>query len=336
MGLYQLLKKNNMKSIIKFLVLAIIMTCTSNGIAQQDPLYTQYYNNFSLINPAYAGSHGLFTATANIRSQWAGIDDGPETQTLSIHGPSGNNVGLGFSVVHDQVYVLEETHVFADFSYLINPNENSSLAFGLKAGGSFLNVDLLSLGIENDVLFSENIDRFNPNIGVGVYYFTDRFFASVSSINILKNKHYKKSNNVVSSASKEMIFYLSTGYVFDLNENLKLKPSVLMRTVNNSPISTDLSMSLLWNNKMEFGISHRFDESISGLFQIRLSDQLKVGYSYDSFTSNIGDYNDGAHEFSIILNLGKKSNGKRVSPFYWMGKTIEREDAVNDQSDDEN
>ena len=324
-----------MKKIFKTIIISIIVVLGYNANAQQDPLYTQYYNNFSLINPAYSGSHGLFTVTANIRSQWAGEEGGPETQSFSIHGPSGKNVGLGFSVVHDKVFVLEETHVYADFSYTIEPNENSSLAFGLKAGGSFLDVDLISLGIVNDDLFSENINKFNPNLGAGVYYYTDKFYASVSTINILQTKHYKKSNNVVSSASDEMLFYLSTGYVFDLNENLKLKPSVLFKSINNSPVSTDISLNLLWSNRLEFGIAHRFEESISGLFQIRVSDNLKIGYTYDGFTSNIGDYNDGAHEFSIILNLGKQANSKRTNPFYWMGKEIindsenENEDSAN-------
>jgi type IX secretion system PorP/SprF family membrane protein len=310
--------KNNMRN----LVIVIIIGVFQQSFAQQDPLYTQYYNNFSLINPAYSGSHGLFTATANIRSQWAGEAGGPETQTLSLHGQTGKNVGLGLSIVNDKVFVLNETHVFADFSYSIAPNENSTLAFGLKAGGSFLNVDLLELGIENDNLFSENINQFNPNIGAGAFYYTDKFYASVSTINILKTKRYAKNSNVVSSASDKMVFYLSSGYVFDLSDVFKLKPSVMFRAVNGSPLSTDISASILWNDKLEFGISHRIDESISGLFQMRLTDNLKIGYTYDAITSELSNYNNGSHEFSIILNLGgnEANKSKRKPPFYWMKK----------------
>jgi type IX secretion system PorP/SprF family membrane protein len=309
-----------MNSIFKNLVIATIALITVQSFGQQDPLYTQYYNNFSLINPAYSGSHGLFTATANIRSQWAGEKGGPETQSLSIHGSTGKNVGVGLSIVHDKVFVLNETHVYADFSYSIAPTESSTLAFGLKAGGSFLNVDLLELGIVDDVLFAENINEFNPNIGAGAFYYTERFYASLSTVNILKSKHYDKNSTVVSNASEEMIFYISSGYVFDLNESLKLKPSFLLRGVNGSPLSTDISASFLWNDKLEFGISHRIDESISGLFQIRLTDNLKIGYSYDAITSDLSNYNNGSHEFSIILDLGKNDEkaSKRKPPFYWM------------------
>ncbi|SFS40417.1 PorP/SprF family type IX secretion system membrane protein [Lutibacter maritimus] len=306
-----------MKNIFKNSVLVLILAIGFESFAQQDPLYTQYYNNFSLINPAYAGSHGLFTATANIRSQWAGEAGSPETQTLSLHGPVGKNVGLGLSILNDKVFVLSETHVYADFSYSIYPSEYSTLAFGLKVGGSFLDVNLLELGIENDNLFSENLNEFNPNIGAGAFYYTNRFYASVSTVNILQTKHYNKSNAVVSSASDEMIFYLSSGYVFDLSDDFKIRPSVMLRVVNGSPLSTDISTSVLWLDKLEFGISHRINESISGLFQLRLTNNLKVGYTYDAITSNLSNYNNGSHEFSIILNIGKNKN-TRKPPFYWM------------------
>ena len=309
-----------MKNSIKNSTLVFFVLIGLQSYSQQEPLYTQYYNNFNLINPAYSGSHGLFTATADIRSQWAGEAGGPETQTLFLHGPLGKNVGLGLSIVNDKVYVLNETHVFADFSYSIEASENATVAFGLKAGGSFLNVDLLSLGIENDALFSENINQFNPNIGAGAFYYTDKFYASVSTVNILKTKRYAKSSNVVSRASDEMVFYVSSGYVFDIAEDFKLKPSVMMRAVQGSPLSADISASILWNDKLEFGLSHRLDESISGLFQIRLTDNIKIGYTYDATTSNLSNYNNGAHEFTIILNLGKtsKNASKRTPPFYWM------------------
>lgn len=306
-----------MKKIIKSTVniAALFLVLLSYG--QQDPLYTQYNSNFSLLNPAYAGSHGVFTATANVRNQWAGESGSPETKTISLHGPMGKNVGLGLSVVNDKVYVLNQTHVYADFSYAIYPSDNSTFMFGLKAGGSFLNVDLLSLGIENDNLFSENLNEFNPNLGTGAYYFTDKFYVGLSALNILQSDHYSNDSQVVSSASDALIYYLSSGYVFDLSESFKLKPSFLIRGTNGSPVSTDISASILWNDRLEIGISHRIDESIAALFQIRVMDNLKIGYSYDAITNELSNYNNGSHEFSIIFDIGTK-NSKQTNPFYWM------------------
>ena len=67
-----------MKNIFKQLVFVSAFLIILKSNAQQDPLYTQYYNNFSLINPAYLGNHGLFTAIGNIRSQWGGVPNGPK------------------------------------------------------------------------------------------------------------------------------------------------------------------------------------------------------------------------------------------------------------------
>ena len=307
-----------MKSIIKNITIVLFVLIGLQSYGQQEPLYTQYYNNFNLINPAYSGSNGHLTAVANIRSQWAGEAGSPETQTFSMHGAAGKNVGLGLSVVHDKVFIWSNTEVFADFSYALQVSETSTLAFGLKAGGSFLNVSLQELGIADDPNLSENINQFNPNIGAGVLYYTDKLYASISTVNILETNHYD-GNSTVSTASDNMVFYLSAGYVVDLGNDFKLRPSFLVRAVNGSPLSTDISASILWNNRLEFGISHRLDESISGLFQIRVNDYFKVGYSYDSLTNNLNNYTNGSHEISFVFDLGVngKYASKKRTPLFW-------------------
>lgn len=307
-----------MKISFKHTTIVFFLIVGLQSYAQQEPLYTQYYNNFNLINPAYSGSNGHVTATANIRSQWAGETGSPETQTFSLHGAVGKNVGLGLSVVHDEVFIWKNTTVFADFSYALELTETSTLAFGLKAGGSFLNVSLQDLSIDDDPNLNENINQFNPNIGAGVMYYTNKFYASLSTVNILETKHYEE-NNVMSTASDNIVFYLTAGYMLDLGNDFRLRPSFLVRAVNGSPLSTDISASILWNSKLEFGIAHRLDESISGLFQVRLNNSIKVGYSYDSITNNLGNYNNGSHEFSIVFDIGSKGSyaSKKKTPLFW-------------------
>jgi len=319
MDVYQLLKKaKKMKIIIKNITVVFFVLIGLQSYSQQEPLYTQYYNNFNIINPAYSGSNGHLTATANIRSQWVGEAGSPETQTFSLHGAMGKNVGVGLSVVHDEVFIWSNTEVFADFSYSLELSETETLAFGLKAGGSFLNVNLQDLGIDDDPNLNENINQFNPNIGAGVLYYTNKLYASLSTVNILETKQYDE-NSSTSTASDNMVVYLSAGYVIDLGSDLKFRPSFLVRTVSGSPLSKDISASFLWNNRLELAISHRFDESISGLFQVRVNNTIKVGYSYDSLTNNLGDYNNGSHEISLVFDMGLtgKHAAKKKMPFYW-------------------
>ena len=319
MDVYQLLKKaKKMKIIIKNITVVFFVLIGLQSYSQQEPLYTQYYNNFNLINPAYSGSNGHLTATANIRNQWAGEAGSPETQTFSIHGAAGKNVGVALSVVHDEVFIWKNTDVFADFSYALQVSETATVAFGLKAGGSLLNVNLQELGIDDDPNLSENINQFNPNIGVGVLYYTDKLYASLSTVNILETKHYDE-NSSTSTASDNMVVYLSAGYVLDLGNDFKLRPSFLVRAVNGSPLSTDISASILWNNRLEFGVAHRLDESISGMFQVRVNNSIKAGYSYDSLTNNLSNYNNGSHEISLVFDLGVngKYATKKRTPLFW-------------------
>jgi len=149
-------------------------------------------------------------------------------------------------------------------------------------------------------------------------YYTDKLYASLSTVNILETEHYD-GNSTVSTASDNMVMYLSAGYVVAIGNDFKLKPSFLMRAVNGSPLSTDISASILWNNRLEFGIAHRIDESISGMFQVRVSDTIKVGYSYDTITNNLNNYNNGSHEISLAFDLGVngKHAAKKRTPLFW-------------------
>lgn len=307
-----------MKIIVKTIVILVVFISSNQSFGQQEPLYTQYLNNFSLINPAYSGSNGHFTTTANVRSQWAGEPGSPQTQTFSVQGAVGKNVGLGLSVVHDKVFIWNNTEIFVDFSYALTVSESSTLSFGLKAGGSFLNVNLQDLGISDDPSLNGNINKFNPNLGAGVLFYNDKFYGSVSTVNILETTHYDK-NSTVSKASDEMVFYGSAGYVFHLGNEFKFRPSFLLRAVSGSPLSTDLSASFLWNSRLELALSHRFDSSISGLIQVRVNDNVKLGYSYDKLTSDLGNYNSGSHEISLVFDMGLtgKHAVKKKMPFYW-------------------
>ena len=300
----------------------VIILLTLNTYGQQEPLYSQYYNNFNLINPAYSGSHDFFTVTTSVRSQWVNEPGSPRTGSLSLHGGIGNNLGIGFSAVYDKVYVLNESHLYADISYTVKTSENSTLSFGLKGGGSFVNVDLQSLGINNDPLFNQNINEFMPNIGTGAFFYTDKFYISVSAFNLLNQKYYDRDSGIIASASKDVIFYASSGYNFQVSNKVNLKPSFLIRYVDGAPLSTDLSLGILFNKQIELGISHRIDDSIAGLLQLRVKDNIRIGYTYESYTNNVSQYLSGSHEISIAFDLGKTEakRSKQKPPFYWDGR----------------
>lgn len=308
------------------LILSVLMIMiTIEGYSQYEPFYSQYNNNFNLINPAYSGAHDFFTLTANVRSQWVNEPGSPKTGFLTLQGGIGNNLGVGFSAVYDKVYVLNESHLYGDISYAIRLNEESTLSFGLKTGGSFINVDLLSLGITNDLLFSSNINEFKFNMGAGAFFHTDKFYASFSTLNLLGNRYYSREGTNVNSANESPIFYVSSGYKFQTGDMIALKPSFLMRYANGEPMSLDVSLGVLYNNQVELGISHRINNSIAGLIQIRINGNTKIGYTYENYLASVSQYLGGSHEISLTFDLWKGRYGyryrnnrnKNEPPFYW-------------------
>lgn len=293
-----------MKTIYKLLII-LLFTFTQSISAQQEPQYTQYMYNMSVVNPAYAGSKDVLSLGFLVREQWVNVDGAPRTFTGFAHAPVGNNLGLGLSIISDKVGPVEELNVYSDISYTLRTGENSKLAFGVKLGFTNQTIGLLSLTQvdQNDPLFSENSQRTSPNFGAGLLYYQDDFYVGLSIPNILKTKHFEKSNGIITKASEEMHAFFTAGVVFELSDELKFKPSVLSKFALHTPLSLDVSANFLLNNKLEFGASYRWDDAVSGMFNVLVSDNLKVGYAYDHTLSNLGMFNSGSHEIFILFDF---------------------------------
>ncbi len=290
---------------IKTLVGIMIMLSLSSVYGQQDPQYTQYMYNQNVLNPAYAGSRGVLSLGMLARTQWVGVDGAPETLTLALHSPVGRNVGLGFSVIHDEIGPAKEDNLYGDFSYTIRTSGEGNLAFGLKAGFTFLDVRSLE-GLVADNSLNEPVNKTTPNFGAGLYYYTQKFYAGLSVPNFLETRHLESGNGRVSTASERINYFLTTGYVFDLSDNVKLKPSAMVKAAIGAPVSIDLSANALINDKFELGLSYRFDDSISAILGLNVSDDMRIGYAYDYTTSNFGEFNSGSHEIMLLFDFNRK------------------------------
>lgn len=291
---------------IKLLLGVFALLSTVLVFGQQDTQYTQYMYNMNVLNPAYAGSKGVTSLGLLGRTQWVGVDGAPQTLTLSLHSPIGNQVGLGFSVIHDEIGPVKEDNVYVDFSYTINTSEEGRLAFGLKGGVTFLDVRETTMVDDYDPL-NVPIHQTSPNFGAGVYYYTDKFYLGLSAPNFLETRHLEKDGGQSSSATEKMHYFVTSGYVFDINDDLKLKPSTMIKATSGSPISVDLSLNLLVENRFEFGLSHRFDDSLSGMVGFNVNEDFRIGYAYDHTLSSYGQFNSGSHEIMLLFDFNRRN-----------------------------
>jgi type IX secretion system PorP/SprF family membrane protein len=286
--------------------------------AQQDPGYTQYMYNTMTVNSAYAGSTGSLEAVLLHRSQWVGIDGAPQTQAFVIHSPLRNeNIGLGLSIVNDKLGPSNELYMDANFSYTIALSQQTKLAFGLKAGARMMNIDW-SKGTYNnpvDPLLNNNInDRIKPSLGAGLLLHTEKWYLGTSVPSFIRNDYYDDVEESV--VSEELHYYFMGGYVFDLSDNLKFKPAFLVKALTGLPMTTDLSANFLIQEKVTVGASHRFDDSVSALLGIQLSNNFFVGYAFDYSVTKLNKYNDGSHEFILRYQLQKSPRQIKSPRFF--------------------
>lgn len=287
----------------------ILLGCTQVH-AQQDPQYTHYMYNTTVINPAYAGSRGAMSIFGLHRSQWVGLEGAPTTNALSIHTPIQNSkLGVGLSFVNDRLGVTEENTINVDVSYTVNlNNRGSKLSFGIKGAANLLNVEYSRLNIfnSNDPLMAENIsNEFTPNIGAGVYWHNDRSYLGLSVPNFLENARFE-NGSVYSSMNQRQHFYLMGGHVFELNPTLKFKPAFLLKAVEGAPLQADVTANFLIHDKLTLGAAYRWDAAWSALAGFQISDGLFIGYSYDGETTKLARYNSGSHEVFLRFELFNK------------------------------
>jgi len=289
---------------IKKLVIGLIVMITCGAYAQQEPQYTQYMYNPSQINPAYSGSLGFASFFGLYRTQWVGLDGAPKTANLSFHKPIENTkIGYGINILNDRIGPSDLTYLNADFSYTLLFGDDSRLALGLKAGGELLSIDYTKLSQYNpgDVLFQNNVNRFSPNIGAGVYYYTDKSYVGLSVPMLLNTAFY--NDVAVSTANRRQNFYLTAGKVFDLSDAIKFKPTIITKIVSGSPLQLDLTANFLFNQKFTAGIAYRMSAAFSGLVGFQVSERLFIGYGYDRETTRLSNFNSGSHELFLRFNL---------------------------------
>lgn len=313
------------------LVMLVLGFCSVETIAQQDAQYTQYMYNPLSINPAYAGTREVFSVLGLYRTQWVGLDGAPTTGTFSLHSPVGKRVGLGLNIVHDEIFIEKETYIDVDFSYTIDISEKGKLAFGIKGGAHLLDIDTkrANNGPYNigDSSAEINIDnKFSPQVGAGAFYYGEKFYLGLSVPNILQTNHFDESsivdtNNDISlsqsSIAEERInYYLLTGYVFTINEHLKLKPALLSKITTGAPLQVDVSANFLIYDKLTLGAAYRWSAALSAMAGFQISDQLMIGFGYDYETTELSRYNDGSYEVMLRYELFKR-NDKMKNPRFF-------------------
>jgi len=316
-----MLLKIYIKPALIVLLMIVLFSFPAKVFSQQDPLYTQYMFNTLALNPGYAGTRDMLSLMLTSRHQWVGFDGAPITQTFTANTPvADKNIGLGISVIYDRVGPTKQTGTYIDYSFQIKISKNSKLSFGLKGGGNFYQLDMAELKrltpYDDPAYSVPNYNNFLPNFGVGIYYYSQVFYLGISVPKLLENS-YTDNEVETYQAGKEMRhYYIMTGAVFNISNNIKFKPSMLARMTQAAPFSMDLNANFLIMERLWVGGMYRISESFGAMAQFKITPQFSIGYSYDMNTNELQNYNSGTHEIMLNYDFNFKKD-KVQNPRYF-------------------
>ncbi|MCX6254580.1 MAG: PorP/SprF family type IX secretion system membrane protein [Bacteroidia bacterium] len=311
---------NKLKLIFFLLFLSVVTTVPgqavpdSTGISLGYPVYSQYLQNGLMINPAYTGSRGALSAFLSYRMQWMGTKGSPVIQSVSLHTPMKNDkVALGILAQFMQFGFTKSTSIYASYAYHIRVGKGK-LSFGLKGGADLSNTNYTGILLTNpgDPVFTVNDKPYVlPNVGAGVYYFSDKLFAGVSVPSFLSYRKNSATGSVQAFHSfNEYDLIFSAGGLITFSQFFKFKPSILLDySLQNTKNLTQLDINgnfiladLIW-----LGGSWRTSEEVAvGILQVQLNSQLMFGFSYDYPVGRMNSYSKGSSEFVLRYEFGYK------------------------------
>jgi type IX secretion system PorP/SprF family membrane protein len=288
-----------------FIILALVQV---KLWSQQDLIVSQYMFNGLFLNPAYAGSHKYISSSLLHRTQWVNFSGAPRTALFAIDGElPAKNMGLGLILANDRIGATEQTDIYANYSYQLKLGEGK-LAFGLKAGASnyIFRGNNLTVWDANDEVFAPKRTAWLPKVGSGLYYYTDTWYAGFSVPTLIAyDANQSFSFDVNSATFLRRHYYLNGGYVFTLNDQLKLKPSLLVKYIPSAPVQADINLNMLYKDMFWIGASYRTGDAVTFMVEYQTNFRFRVGYAYDMTTSRLRNYSAGTHEIMIGYDFGK-------------------------------
>lgn len=300
---------------LNYILLSFVLALSTHAsMAQNEALSSMYNFNKLLINPAVAGTNDGINFKVVSRKQWEGIQGSPLTGSLTIDAPLGSEKnGIGLVLITEKFGVMNNTHVGAviarHFHFAPRGRNSSILSVGFSPSLNTYKADYASVNtIDRDPSFSSTETRTLPNLGFGINYTFGKFNVGMSFPSIFNANDYTDIGSIPPSsrgfnANQYLHYFAYAGYSFDLNDNISLTPSFVLKQVRGNDVFLDLNILTSIYSKYHAGLSYRAKDGIKLLTQIQVTYKLQFGYAYTVGTTTLGQYNSGSHEIFLSYNL---------------------------------
>ena len=310
-----------MKNLNKYILLFGLLVWGNQLFAQTEPIYSQYMYNMLGVNPAYAGNREATSFNFFQRRQWVGLSGAPQTTSVSVDGAfNDNKLGWGIQAYDDKLGVEKADGLNMMMATHIQVSDKGTLSGGLSVGVMNYRIDLLNVQgryTPSDPAFYSNFNKWLPAVGLGLYYNTDKFYAGFSVPNVLKSRltAFDVMNSGIQKVNSTHLFF-TTGYVFDINEDVKIKPSTMIKAVGGAPIEADFNTNIWLKDVIGLGFSYRTGDAMVGMAEAQINKNLRVGYAYDMTISPLKYYNNGSHELMFRYEFGNNQTKVKSTRYF--------------------
>lgn len=264
-------------------------------------------HNRYAINPAFAGSREVLSIFGSYRKQWTSVPNAPHSQFFSAHAPLKNDkVALGLILFNEEFAVAQNTGVSLAYAYRLKVGYQNKLAFSINGGftSSISRWNKVTIGDPSDPAFGENEAEIDPQVGFGVAWYGRDFFAGFSVSDLLYKNAINPEASIFEPSKSDYI--LTGGYLFSINRFFKLQPSMLFRFNPDEYTLLDVSATAIFQNIFWTGLTYRNNQEIIAMVGWQITPQLRIAYSYDYPTGDLGTLNNGNHEVSLQFDFGYK------------------------------
>ncbi len=296
-----------------FLILLSLLLCSS-VFSQQIALYSMYFDNNFIINPAVAGTvKEHMPLRLSVHKQWIGINESPSTQVLSIHRLLPNKVmGIGGMFFHDSFGPIRQVGMQVSYAYHLQATKDIKVSMGVNAHlmQYILKLDQEDFNSYEPILLRNRTSVIVPDANFGVLAYSKDWWAGISVFHLLQSA-LKITSTWTDGRDNQMVrhYFMNGGYRFSFAStyNLQMEPSTMIKFTERTPLQVDINLRMIWNKDFWIGTSVRPGDSFVVMMGIKYKDYY-FAISHDFTFSDLATHTIGSEELIFGWNIGEKNS----------------------------
>jgi type IX secretion system PorP/SprF family membrane protein len=325
-----------MKTLL-YISISYLLLVGSISFGQQMPFSSHYYINMMTVNPALTGSGENTQAYLSHRSQFAGLNGGPQTSYLSLDGPTlSKKFGIGFTALNDVTSILARTNFMVNYAYSLKLGNESNLRFGLAAGiqNNRIDFDKAQVVDQNDVILygpRQNQTVFNADFGLALNVKKLQFGFAIPQL--LNNEPLFTTNtgeDLIYSTKRHIRSTIKYEFAFGENGKNVFYPLVMIRAVKGAPVQYDINAVLDFKKRAWFGITYHSNYAVAVSAGLRM-DKFAIGYAHDFVLAKVANYSKRSSEIVLSYQFGEKDNAQQL-----INEELKKQIALNNKKVNEN